>query len=684
MAKGKFYFIPSARLQKYLGSELIADPDLAIAEFAKNAYDAGADSVHVRFELAGRSPSDQVLIIADNGIGMDAATFESNWMHPGYSAKADPKRLAQLYRTAPTAARERAKARVPAGEKGLGRLAAARLGKVLDIYTRQSNRQPWLHVHIDWRDFEQNMDERLDAIPVQYDDSTPDDPPFSHGAILQITELTLNWTGRIPGRKVPGRPDSRLARLKQDLGILLQPDAMGVEAFRIFLQTDDSQFDALHGEVASTLVQDADYTYEFEFVDSPDGPKIKRTVRRSELLAKRLGKPVRTRETLALDKLANEQQAGQLEARPSTLRSGPFSGRFWYFPSFDRRYSALKGIPGIFLYRDGVRVDPYGHEDDDWLGAKARKASRQGYAAIQPKLLAGQVAITKAVNPELIDMSNRQGLVENPAFEDFVAHARAEFQHFEKVVFDEYLSREWTSLEVKAQREAHDRLLLYTGLMRSLVHSLRQPVAGLALDMRTIRNRVNSLDIPAPAKKALLEAVERAQGHVGTIDQVISRFFELNTEPVLTQIAVRAIVDNAIEAVRPLAKSADVKIELGPVADELIVTHPDSVVEVLAELLRNGIESISERKVGSTVWVSVASNEDGRTILTVDDDGPGVAPEVVSGLFESNVSTKGRPGAGLLQASVIVQALRGKVTHVSGPQGRTRFEISLPPLQPDD
>jgi signal transduction histidine kinase len=680
MANGEFYFIPSARLQKYLGSELIADPNLAIAEFVKNAYDAGADEVHVEFRLADRSSSEQLLVISDNGVGMDEEAFGTNWMRPGYSAKAEPKRLDSLYKNAAPAARARAKARVPTGEKGLGRLAAARLGRVLDVYTRQTRNQSWLHVHLDWKRFEESMDERLDAIPIEYDYAPPDDPPFSHGTIMRVSELTLNWTGRIPGRKVPGRPDTRLARLRQDLGILLQPDAIGPEAFRILLQSDDSQFDAIHGEVASTLVEEADYSYDFEFLQGPTGPCVKRHVHRSELLAKRLGRQQDSEESLLLAKLSSDLQAGQLEARPESLRSGPFSGRFWYFPSFERRYSALKGVPGIFLYRDGVRVDPYGHEDDDWLGAKARKAARQGYAAIQPKLLAGQVLITKTNNPKLIDMSNRQGLVENPAFEDFIAQTRAEFQHFERLVFDEYLTHEWTSQEVKAQRAAHDQLLLYTGLLRSLVHSLRQPVAGLGLDMRTIRNRVNALPVEDVVKQSLLEVVDRAQQHVGTIDDVINRFFELNTEPVLSWVSIARLIDAAVDEVRPLTESAGVQVVALQSVKADIYTHPESVVEVLAELVRNAVEAMADSQVGSRVDVSASIDQQGGTTFRVEDDGPGVASDVADGLFQSNVSTKGRPGSGLLQAALIVRALRGSVDYVPNSQ-RTRFEVTLPPLE---
>ena len=91
---GSLSFEPSARLQRYLGRELIADPNLAIVEFVKNGYDAGASRVWIRFEL---TTSPTVLRIGDDGTGMDLEGFRKNWMRPGFSAKSPdaPKQVVE-------------------------------------------------------------------------------------------------------------------------------------------------------------------------------------------------------------------------------------------------------------------------------------------------------------------------------------------------------------------------------------------------------------------------------------------------------------------------------------------------------------------------------------------------------------------------------------------------------------
>src|SRR4051794_27081546 len=90
------YFKPAARLQRFLGRELIADPNLAIGEFIKNAYDAGASRVVVEFIVAGRRSFDQIIRIADDGVGMTFAEFRTNWMAPGYSEKAKRRSIKKV------------------------------------------------------------------------------------------------------------------------------------------------------------------------------------------------------------------------------------------------------------------------------------------------------------------------------------------------------------------------------------------------------------------------------------------------------------------------------------------------------------------------------------------------------------------------------------------------------------
>ena len=104
-----------------------------------------------------------------------------------------------------------------------------------------------------------------------------------------------------------------------------------------------------------------------------------------------------------------------LEVRPFRVK------RFMYTPPpAAKRAKEIDAVgSGVLLYRDGVMVEPYGLDGNDWIGVSARKAQRQGYALIQPSVFSGFVLISRLDNPALRDQSNRQGLLESEISEAF-------------------------------------------------------------------------------------------------------------------------------------------------------------------------------------------------------------------------------------------------------------------------
>ncbi len=76
--KGAVPFSVMARVAMQLGRESISNSITAIIELVKNAYDADAETVRIRFGSA--RTGDAVLIIEDDGIGMTEEQFRDQWM----------------------------------------------------------------------------------------------------------------------------------------------------------------------------------------------------------------------------------------------------------------------------------------------------------------------------------------------------------------------------------------------------------------------------------------------------------------------------------------------------------------------------------------------------------------------------------------------------------------------------
>ena len=494
-------FRPSARLQRYLGRELISDPNLAIIEFVKNGYDAGASLVVIDFVLTG---SETYLVVADDGVGMDYAAFQENWMHPGYSAKADDAPAAARQRAAPaTAAGRRLEKRTPVGEKGLGRLAAGRLGEVMDIYTRPVYADPWLHVHIEWDAFD-DMSKHMDeiVIPHDYVEELPDEFRETQvGTVVVIRDLQLDWAGKLRGRPTLGRSTTRLGRLKEDLELLLRPLDMTSPDFQVELRSDAVSEEIQLGRISpSTALNEAPYRYEFEFrldrVWQPYGKEdtAPKSTGRREFKRKEL-------EDLYSGPLARSPRQGGADGTPVTLMCGPFSGTFLYTPPPRRERAKQEDVVGhgVLLYRDQVLVEPYGLDENDWIGVEARKAQRQGHALIQPSTFWGEVRIDRKHNPALRDMADRQGLLENEASEEFLAHLRNEFRLFDETVGAELETR-WRTREEKAAEAAKEQIRAVTLRTKSFAHHLRQPLMGMGGELTDGTPRRRPRDSKGPPR----------------------------------------------------------------------------------------------------------------------------------------------------------------------------------------
>jgi hypothetical protein len=112
-----------------LGRQQIATIQNALTELFKNAHDAYATHARVDyFEDAG--PGDQGLVIVrDDGVGMTRRDFEDKWLVLGTESKLGDAR-SNHFRPPEVALRP------ITGEKGIGRLAIALLGRQVLVLTR--------------------------------------------------------------------------------------------------------------------------------------------------------------------------------------------------------------------------------------------------------------------------------------------------------------------------------------------------------------------------------------------------------------------------------------------------------------------------------------------------------------------------------------------------------------------
>jgi DNA-binding response OmpR family regulator/two-component sensor histidine kinase len=150
----------------------------------------------------------------------------------------------------------------------------------------------------------------------------------------------------------------------------------------------------------------------------------------------------------------------------------------------------------------------------------------------------------------------------------------------------------------------------------------------------------------------------------------------------LSKVAVRALVEHAIEDNRGFAESYGVSVRLdGGSVDLDVNADPDRLAQVITNLLSNAIKfSPAEGEV----LVAVEKNADDVRI-TVRDHGSGVPDEFKPHIFEkfaqadaTNTRQKGGTGLGLSIVKQIVERLGGEISFDDAPGGGAIFCVELP------
>jgi two-component system sensor kinase FixL len=110
-----------------------------------------------------------------------------------------------------------------------------------------------------------------------------------------------------------------------------------------------------------------------------------------------------------------------------------------------------------------------------------------------------------------------------------------------------------------------------------------------------------------------------------------------------------------------------------------LVIRCDAVLleRVLANLYLNAIEALGTR--GRGALATIVRRDRDRITFAVDDDGPGIAPEVAARIFDPLFTTKTTGmGLGLALCREVVRAHGGGIQATQAPTGGARFAFWIP------
>lgn len=221
-----------------------------------------------------------------------------------------------------------------------------------------------------------------------------------------------------------------------------------------------------------------------------------------------------------------------------------------------------------------------------------------------------------------------------------------------------------------------ERLSAVGELAAEIVHQIRNPLSVVGGFSRRLARTLPPDDARCDDVRILIEETSRMEA----ILERIRHDVRLARSPARESVDPEQLVRDAVARYRDLARDQQVSL-LAATEPDLALVHGsrEILLEVLDNLLRNAFDAIPE---GGRVTVRAQRLKEA-VHLVVEDDGPGIAPELLERVFEPFYTTKvGGTGLGLALSKRLVAQCGGSLTADSRPGEGCRFRIVLPAATP--
>lgn len=613
-------FRTSARTVDMLGRQQIAGIPTAISELFKNAHDAYATRVEADFYRP-----EKLLVLRDNGLGMTYRDVLERWLVLGTDSKVDGgiemTALAQSLGMEP---------RIPTGEKGIGRLAIAAIGPQVLMVSRARRGDgfhPSVAAFVNWSMFEL-PGISLDEIDIPVRELPGGGVPTAEEFSLLVEDVRKNldqFRGSVADEAV-GRIAEQLDQASVDAAsmqrrfesLALDETSSGTH---FYIQPADPMLEvALEpeggrrsiGELQRTLTgftntmfpQESDPPIETAFRDHKAPDLFDSVIGRAEFFTPqefqdadhhiqgRFDEYGQFVGTVAIYGAEPERHVIPWpDARGRPTRCGPFSVNFAYVQGAAResrlsrdRHAAmiqkLDRMGGLYVYRNGIRILPYGSVDNDFLRIEERRTFGAAYYFFSARRMFGAIELPTDSSPRLIEKAGREGFRENRAYREF----RHILEHFLVQLAADYF-RDETERGIEYRRTKADLDKQARALERQSRQSrVRRRELEVALADRAERLQSNEL------QETVSNVLDRLVHQVGAADRIEDPDARLQTIMRVERTARAQLSELASSLRTPQARGFAVPATLR----RNLAAHRAEYAHLESQVLRPAYELIEE------------------------------------------------------------------------------------------
>ena len=273
-------------------------------------------------------------------------------------------------------------------------------------------------------------------------------------------------------------------------------------------------------------------------------------------------------------------------------------------------------------------------------------------------------------------------------------------QHLEQRVAERTRTLEKTLSELTAMQEKlieAEKMASLGNLVAGIAHEVNTPIGIAVTANSSAKDKLNTLnkhiDSNTLTKPALLEGMnhlnecikisftnlERAAKLISDFKQTAVDQSSLN----LLETNIKDYFENILHSLMPLTRSHNVEVNINCVDDFSLITVPGALSQIFLNLVNNSCVHGFVGREQNRIDIAVSIDNDTNSYtITYQDNGHGMAEDVMHKVFEPFFTTKrGNGGSGLgmsIVYNLATQALQGEVSIASKPDNGVTVTFKLP------
>ena len=225
-----------------------------------------------------------------------------------------------------------------------------------------------------------------------------------------------------------------------------------------------------------------------------------------------------------------------------------------------------------------------------------------------------------------------------------------------------------------------ERIAARREVARQVAHEIKNPLAPIRAAIETLR-RLRERESPQfeeyfdEATRTVLDEVHRIKTIVGEFTK-----FARMPPPKFERLDLEEVAQGVVALHDAKADSKGPRVRLHYERVPEVLADRDQIVQVLTNLVQNGIEAAAHSDAKPEVDLYISPNDNpGEAKIVISDNGPGIDPMIRERLFEPYVSTKPEgTGLGLAIVVTILHEHGGEIVCSEADGGGAEFEVVLP------